>query len=317
MASFFTWPLELLFRSGTLLREEIYDRGLARTHHLPVPVVSVGNLVVGGTGKTPVSAWIADLLSRAGHHPALVARGYGDDELALHRRWNPDIPVHAHPDRIRAGLEALEAGAHALVLDDGFQHRRLGRDLDLVLLAAEHPFPERLLPRGPYREPVRALGRADAVFVTHRTAPPARIQALRTELVRRFPGLPVTTVGLSPKGWADLGGRPADPPAGPVLTVTSVAGPDEVARLAGEVGAEDGREVELLAFPDHHAFEPRDIEVIRARARGRTLVITEKDAVKLEEWRESLPTVRVLVLGVEPEPEAEALVETFAREAAP
>ncbi|HZD03916.1 MAG TPA: tetraacyldisaccharide 4'-kinase, partial [Longimicrobiales bacterium] len=89
-----TAPSEWLYRLGTGLRNRAFDAGWLRTHRTPGPVVSVGNLVVGGTGKTPVSAWLGTALERAGCRPALVARGYGVDELALHRRWNPSIPVH-------------------------------------------------------------------------------------------------------------------------------------------------------------------------------------------------------------------------------
>lgn len=297
LARTLTAPSELLYRLGIALRNGAFDAGWLRAHGTAGPVVSVGNLVVGGTGKTPVSAWLCSELVRAGGRPALVARGYGADELRLHRRWNPDVPVHPHPDRVRAALEAFGRGAGIVVLDDGFQHRRLARDLDLVLLAAEQPFPGRLLPRGPYREPAGALGRADAVLVTRRTAGPRAVEALADELARRFPRLPVGRVRLVPSGWTDLHGRPAEPPSGPLAAVSSVAGPEDFEALVGEV---TGTRPRSLAFPDHHDFSPSDVVGIGRSAGEATVVTTEKDAVKLVPFAEHLPRVRVLALRVEP-----------------
>ena len=161
----------LLFGAVVRVRNALYDRGWLPARRAPLPVVSVGNLTVGGTGKTPVAAWIVRRLSERGHRPALVSRGYGRDELALHGRWNPAVPVVASPDRAGAAREAARRGADVAVLDDGFQHRRLARDADVVLLAAEERFPGRMLPAGPYREPSRALRRADLIVVTRKAAP--------------------------------------------------------------------------------------------------------------------------------------------------
>jgi tetraacyldisaccharide 4'-kinase len=113
-----------------------------------IPVVSVGNLTVGGTGKTPVSRWLMEEARRLGVTPALVARGYGEDEILLHRRWNPDVPVVVAPRRIDGVARAAAEGAGICILDDGFQHRRLARDLDILLLSVHDPLPARLLPGG-------------------------------------------------------------------------------------------------------------------------------------------------------------------------
>jgi tetraacyldisaccharide 4'-kinase len=284
-------PAEWAFRCAVALRNLRHDRlGGARAEGLRV--VSVGNLALGGTGKTPLAAWAARTLAAAGWSPAVLSRGCGRDELLLHRRWNPDLPVLADPDRAAAAAAARAAGATAVVLDDGFQHRRLARDVDVVLLAAEDAFPVRLLPRGPFREPVAALARAHGVVVTRRLAAAADAEELAARLQRLFPGLAVTRVALVPCGWQHLDGTPAPPPEGPALAVTSVARPEA---FAVQVGREIGTPPELLAFPDHHEFTAADVKALRARAGKRTVVVTEKDAVKLLAWDATLgPSLRVL-----------------------
>lgn len=324
--SLLAWPLEALYRGIVSLRNAAFDRGLLESHRVGAPVVSVGNLVVGGTGKTPVAAWIAARLRERGHRPALVARGYGEDELRLHRRWNPGIPLHAHPDRVAAAAAAVEAGADVVVLDDAFQHRRLARDLDLVLVAAEQPLPGRSLPRGPYREAAASLDRADAVLVTHRTAPPEQVERVVDRVRELAPTALVGRVALRPSGWRRLDGSETEAPPAPVLVVTSVADPESVRALVasqlratgdlpedgdpgdiGPGGVDEARlrdaragEPELLAFPDHHDYGVEDAHEIGHVAAGRIVVTTEKDAVKLEALAPRLPEVRVLVLEVEP-----------------
>ncbi len=288
-------PAEWAYRGGLALRNGLYDR----TGGVPVPglrVVSVGNLALGGTGKTPLAAWVARTLAAAGLKPALLSRGYGRDELLLHRRWNPDIPVLADPNRVAAARAALAGGAQAAVLDDGFQHRRLARDVDLVLLAAEDALPGRILPRGPFREPVAALARAHGVVVMRRTATEAEAEARAGEVAALFPELVVGRVALVPHGWHSLGGAPATAPEGPILAVTAVARPEP---FAVQLEAVTGKPTEILAFPDHHEFTPRDVKVLRARAGERTVVVTEKDAVKLQPYEAMLgPTLRVLSLAL-------------------
>jgi tetraacyldisaccharide-1-P 4'-kinase len=142
-------PVERVFAGVSGLRTLLYDAGWVKGTLPPVPVVSVGNLTVGGTGKTPVSAWIARWLRDHGGHPAIVMRGYGDDEPAVHRLLNPDVDVIVAPDRARGVEEAVRRGADIAVLDDGFQHRQLRRDVDIVLISADQwPDDVHLLPPG-------------------------------------------------------------------------------------------------------------------------------------------------------------------------
>lgn len=304
-----TLPLSLVFGTGVRVRNALFDLGLRRVHRGPVPVISVGNVTVGGTGKTPVSRWLVERLGRAGIRPALVTRGYGDDELALHRRWNPEVPVVAHRDRVRAVRQAHREGAAMAVVDDGFQHRRLHRDVDIALLSPLDPFPPRLLPRGPYREPLRALRRADLILVPWRTPDEGRRARRLAEELGRAPGFPpVHTFGFAPGPWQRLDGGPAAAPEGPVVVLTSVAKPESVVALVRQTGLES---VEILAYPDHHPYREADVKRIRERAGGRTVVTTEKDAVKLEAFAEVLGPVVVLPLRPVPGAAVAAAVDAL------
>ena len=147
-----TIPVEMGFRMVSGVWGRLYDAGVMPLQRAPVPVISVGNLTVGGSGKTPLSAWLLKGLQARGERPALVARGYGEDEILLHRRWAPDALVIAEADRAYGAWKAARKGATIVVLDDGFQHRRLARELDIVLVATSTPWKVRLLPRGPFRE---------------------------------------------------------------------------------------------------------------------------------------------------------------------
>ena len=143
-------PAERLFAGASGFRTLMYDAGWVRGELAAIPVVSVGNLTVGGTGKTPVSAWIARWLCDHGATPAVVLRGYGADEPVVHRVLNPDIDVVIGANRLHAIDEAVDRGADIAVLDDGFQHRQLRRTVDIVLISADRwPDEIRMLPAGP------------------------------------------------------------------------------------------------------------------------------------------------------------------------
>lgn len=279
-------PTELLFRGAVLLRGVGYDRGLLHTARIPVPIISVGNLAVGGAGKTPVSRWLVAELLRRGERPAVLHGGYAADEPELHRRWHPTIPVMVGRDRVALAGAAVDVGATALVLDDGFQHRRLARDLDLVLVAAEGwTSRPRLLPRGPWREAPTALARAHAVVVTRKVASAETAAALRRELGRYAPGAVIAEVWLRPTGWrrgvdiAHTGDAPVESvPPGEVLAVTAIARPELFVANARWAGAQV---TSTLFFPDHHDYHADDLERIRELASGRPIVTTAKDLVKL------------------------------------
>lgn len=275
-------PAEAAFRGVVAARNGAYDRGWLHAEHVDAPVISVGNVAVGGAGKTPFAAWLARRLAEWGRKPAIALRGYGEDEIVLHRELNPDIPVFRGKRRVDAAREAIAAGRDAIVLDDAFQHRALARDLDLVLVPVEgwEPRP-RVLPRGPWREGLDALGRADAIVLTRKSADAARAAQVAAEVGRLHPAKPIVRCALLPSRLAPLrggAGTGVDALAGRrVLAVAALATPEPFfATLRGA-----GAEVEAAAYPDHHPFSAEDARGLMDRAGGRRLVMTHKDAVKL------------------------------------
>ena len=228
-------------------------------------------------GKTPFSSWLVQRLCRRGERPILVHGGYAADEPELHRTWLPDVPVIVERDRVEAARRAHEQGATVVVLDDAFQHRRLARDLDIVLVTAERWTEQpRLLPRGPWRESPTALRRADVTICVRRTA--TREVARRVaESIARISGRDVIEAHLSADEWT-TGGAPASAPEADAVLVAGIADPALFAANARAAGAHIVRE---LIFPDHHEYTAGDAELIGAAAAEHAIVTTEKDRVKL------------------------------------
>lgn len=254
-------------------------------------VVSVGNLAVGGTGKTPLAAWIAERMQALGARPAVLVGGHARDEALLLARRLPDARVVENRDRVTAAREARAAGASVAILDDGFQHRHLVRDLDVVLLAAEDRFPGHVLPSGPYREGPGALARADAVLVTRRTPSADRARSLAERIERHAPGRVVGAVELVPSEWKRLDGKVGGPPDGDVVAVCAIARPEA---FRSAVALRVAGSVELVAFSDHHGYTPADVARLVQGAGRRPLVTTEKDAVKLRDHADALGETYVL-----------------------
>ncbi|MFV2006102.1 MAG: tetraacyldisaccharide 4'-kinase [Longimicrobiales bacterium] len=297
IASALTLPAAAAYRGVTTLRNLAFDRGLLGAAQADVPVISIGNLTVGGTGKTPFSGWVVKELLADGRTPALLCRGYGSDEPLLHERWNPDAQVITRADRPAGAREAVRKGADIIVLDDGFQHRRLQRDLDIVLVAHPQGIRGRLLPRGPFREGVRALNRADTVILVHKGASVDAMDALARSVADVRPDLPRLQLCFAPGSWYSLDGQEAERPAmADLLGVTSVADPDA---LGPFITASTGATVSVKAYPDHHEYSEADVRAITDAAAGRTIVTTEKDSVKLVRFTHLLPDVRVLSLRLE------------------
>jgi tetraacyldisaccharide 4'-kinase len=284
-----------------------YDLGWADTRRLPVPVIGVGNLTVGGTGKTPLVMEVVKALQGLGLPCAVISRGYGgqvkdgvawvsrgqgplmdaaqagDEPVLLAKRLA--VPVAVGPDRFLVGQEVVRRlGPCVLVGDDLFQHRGLHRDLDLVALDAAQPLGNgRLLPRGPLREPSRGLRRASAIVLTH-ADDPDREQATRTWL-RAFWGRgPVLSCRHRVSGLHDLEGRELsrDVWIGQrVLAFCGLGAPEKFARGLGGLGLEVAS---LQAFGDHHPFLAADLAGLwqKAQAFGATALVTsEKDWVRL------------------------------------
>lgn len=249
-----------------------------------MPVLSIGNVSVGGTGKTPMAAWLASRVARWGRRPAVVLRGYGRDEVLLHREINPSIPVLAAARRMAAIDEAIGTGADCIILDDAFQHRAIARDLDIVLVSAEQAGSNRrLLPRGPLREPMTSVRRADVLLVTRKVADRTAADGVLRELLRHAP--PVTgIVHLRSGGLQALGGEGVDRPlatldGSEVLAVTAIAEPGSFETTLARAGAR----VRSLKFPDHHEFTLADVRTIVGKSDGSPIVVSRKDAVKLRD----------------------------------
>ena len=265
------------------LRNAGFDRGWRRQVELPRPTVSVGNLTVGGTGKTPVVAWLAGELVRRGRRPAVLMRGYksrpgeaGDEQRLLRELLGDGVPVEADPDRLAAAHRAVAGSPEVdvFLLDDGFQHRRVRRAFDLVLVDATRPG-GRVLPRGTLREPAAAgLRRASAVLVTRRDHAP--VPAVL------FEG-PVFTSRFEVE-LPGLGGRPVAAACGVGNPAAFFA---DLRRIGCDVRAE-------LMFADHHDYGAADVRrIVDAVPENGAAVVTGKDWVKLADlWPAGVPIVR-------------------------
>jgi tetraacyldisaccharide 4'-kinase len=247
-------------------------------------VVSIGNLTVGGTGKTTLTLHLARLAARRGVDVAVVCRryrpgpaGHGDEELVYAAALGKER-VYAGTVKRELAARAAAAGRTLILVDDGFSHWRLARDLDLVLLDAGDPWGGgRLLPAGRLREPRRALQRA-GVLVASRLGPGENPAALLAEIGRGAPAARLAAGRHRVAGVRGVDGAPRAA-AGPARVVTGTGNPGAVARSVAEAGFEP---VTLSAYRDHHWFTPREArdELGRARAAGAALVLTAKDAVR-------------------------------------
>lgn len=335
--SSFLYTCSLIYGGIVRLRNTLYDAGVVETKRLPCPVVSVGNLTVGGTGKTPMVMMLADLLKNKGYRPAVLSRGYGGkksgtidvvsdgerlllgpeeagDEPFLIAASTRQIPVLTGADRFSTGQYAIDRlAADVLLLDDAFQHRRLYRNLNILLLDAARPFGNgSILPRGPLREPQSALKRADVIVLTR--ADNKSSSSLELDLEKNFPGIPVFKAAHRPKEIIPLSSlhahlsfpRTREPreegisidlgflKGKRVFAFAGIAKPESfrniIESLGGEVAA-------FRAFPDHHRYRAADMEdILRAsRDRGAEIVLTtEKDGIKLPGLKESLPNLYML-----------------------
>lgn len=286
-------PASWLYGAAVAVRNRLYDSGRLRMSALPLPAVSVGNLTVGGTGKTPFAAWLAGRLIASGAKPGILLRGYGQDEPDVHRHLNPGALVVSGADRLASAVVARDRGATVLVLDDAFQHRRVARDADVVLLSADRHAGVRLLPAGPWREPLSALKRATHIVVTRKSASPMRAREVEAFARRLAPHAPVAVAFLTSQSivrWGDGYIQPLSVLAGrKVLAAVGVADPRSVDAQLRHAGAR----ATLRAYPDHYAFPGPEIAAL-ARGAGEAdyFVCTLKDAVKLgPAWPPSAPPI--------------------------
>jgi tetraacyldisaccharide 4'-kinase len=322
--------LAAIFRVAAAARGAAYDAGILRVESVGVPVISLGNVAVGGAGKTPATAAVVARLVARGRRPAILSRGYGatrtdarvvadgervlldaaqgGDEPVLLARRLPGVPVVCAPRRADGARMALTMGADVLVLDDGFQHRALARDLDVVLLDAGNPFGNgRPLPAGPNREPPSALRRAGLLWLSRvdqargpiGEASLARLRALAREVTGRAPvesrHAPVDVVdGVleRSRGLDALRGRR-------VLLLSGLARPATFRRTVQDLGGEVAAE---RRYPDHHRFTGGEAREALDAAAGEgcdLVVTTEKDALRLPAAAARDPRLAVVRIAAE------------------
>jgi tetraacyldisaccharide 4'-kinase len=278
---------------GVCLRNLAYDRGWLASVKASVPVISVGNLTLGGTGKTPCVEYLARRLRERDLQVAILSRGYGadhgpNDEAMVLEENCPDVPHLQGRNRAElAGVAVEELESEVLILDDGFQHRRLRRDLDIVLIDATEPWGFGWLsPGGLLREPKSSLRRAHLAIITRAGAVSATaVETIRREIEAIAPEMPVAISDHRPAAWVnsrqeqksvdDLRGKS-------VAGFCGLGNPDAFGKTLDDLGCQ---RIAWRTFPDHHGYTRDDIESLRNWARelpdGTTIATTQKDLVKI------------------------------------
>jgi len=301
-----SWPYGLVVRA----RNALYDRGIFKVTKLPVPVICVGNITTGGTGKTPTVIMIVRELQAMGRRPAVLTRGYGApkggraDEVMVIEQECPGVPVVVNGDRIAGGREAIaKYGADVLVMDDGFQHRRLARDLNIVLVDATEPLGIRgMLPRGTWREPPGNMVRANMILLT-------RCEQVTPELADLAAGL--LTQWVVPRniflqkteivGLFDAQDQPVEPAGQRVMAFAGVGNPQGFLHAVRSLGLTVSAS---CWFDDHHSYEvPADFQPLLNLAKGRPIdawVTTLKDWVKLRGTVSPVPIYHMRIAATIP-----------------
>lgn len=310
LARFALRCLSPIYATAVRLRNASYDYRIYEPHRPTVPVISVGNITAGGTGKTPTVALIANWLSDRGEKPCLLSRGYhaadvetGNDEKLLLDRLCPNVPHLQDPDRSASSTIAEQQhAATVLVLDDGFQHRQLARDLNVVLIDATDPFGMGfVLPRGLLREPTSGLKRADLFVITRCD----QVATTALDEVRRqlepF-GKPVVEVAFKPSCLVDAVGNTSSLDDLPTAAAAfcGIGNPDAFRATLASIGVEPSF---FHAFPDHCHYAPshrRQLSQLAAKHDATTLICTEKDIVKLADFGEvNVRAIRIEAVIVE------------------
>jgi tetraacyldisaccharide 4'-kinase len=313
------WPLSLIYGSVVRLRAWLYTHRWLEQKRLKGAVISVGNITVGGTGKTPMVIWLAEKFLAEGKRVAILSRGYrgsggtsDEIELMKHRLQN-QVLFGVGKNRFAEGRRLEAQGVDVFILDDGFQHRQLARDVDLVLIDTTHPLRQQvLLPSGCLREPVSAVNRADLVLFTRTDHSPGTVWAMQQ--LPKFPVFPSTTKLM---GFQQYGGDAAQS-----LLPEQVSGPFYA--FCG-IGNAEAFFLDLikwkipiagcLAFRDHHRYTPADatrLEKVAAQAGAKAFVTTEKDSYNFGEAKfERLPVYLALIaLEIPDEQEVLGLIKT-------
>jgi len=314
----------MAYRAAVGLRNALYDSGRLPAHRLPCRVISIGNLTVGGTGKSPLTSWVASMLRESGYRVGVVSRGYGrtgarsailvsdgksilaeprqaGDEPYLIARDNPAVPVAVGADRVEASRLLLRAAAlEVIVLDDGFQHRRVARDVDLLLVDGRDPWGNgRMLPSGPLREPIASIARADACVLTRSDghSPAGALAALE----RYNPGAALFHCRLEPRAFVRPDGESIGPASLKGFAAYAFSGIARPERFEEDLRSLGIRLAGTRRFFDHHRYRGGDLEQLARAARlcgADVLVTTEKDLVRIVETPEGSPPLYALAIQV-------------------
>jgi tetraacyldisaccharide 4'-kinase len=308
------WPPSKLYGVAVSIRTRLYAQGWLKQKRLKAAVISIGNLSVGGTGKTPLVIWLAVKLLAQGQRVAILTRGYrgtagSSDEVELMRsRLQNRVIFGVGKDRFAEGqrIESHQA-IDIFLLDDGFQHLELARDLDIVLMDASRPMAQPLLPAGPMREPLSALARAGIIIFT-RTENTAGAK----EAIQRLSNLPIFAASTRLISFRRIGGEGslqtvAELGGGPFFAFCGVGNPEAFERDLRRWGIMPAGH---MFFPDHHRYAPEDVQAIEqaaARLGAKVLLTTEKDSWNLQDMQFSALPVFISMIDLEITGETEFL----------
>jgi len=299
------WVLSCVYRFLTALHRFFYSTGILKTYRLPCPVISIGNLTVGGTGKTPLIEYLVEVLQNRKIQIVILTRGYmgegigsrtqESDEAVMLKNAFPDVPVLVGANRVKSAQEYLEHQlADVFLLDDGFQYRRLLRDLNIVVIDATNPWGNGcLLPRGILRESKNVLKKIKIFILTRADLGRNNLRSITKELRSKSPEAliveaihkPVSFIDARFKSIVDLNavsGRD-------VCTLCSIGNPDSFVQTVAGLEANAGMQ---FVFMDHHIYMEDDIKRIVRSCQGKgitTIITTEKDAVKFEHFLDMFP----------------------------
>ena len=288
------WCASQPYAAGVEFRNWLYNRGFKSSVRAGAPVISVGNLTAGGTGKTPMVAYLARWFRAQDKRVAILSRGYGagvdgrNDEAKELEWLLPDVPHLQSPDRISsAKIATEELDMELLLLDDGFQHRRIARDLELVLLDAREPFGfGHLLPRGLLREPLRSLKRADIVIATRTDQVlPQKLAEIRSRVQRYAPKAGWVETRHAPVRLRNSAGQQQDVTSLENKNVVAVCGIGNPPAFLQTLADLKANVADRVIFPDHHLYTEGDIREINARVSDMNqcdmIVCTGKDLAKI------------------------------------
>ena len=305
---FLLYLISLAYGAGLVARRLLYRTGIFRAEKVPLKIISVGNLTLGGTGKTPFVIELVKILdANLGKKASVLIRGYGWDEQTMLKRKLPDTPILVGENRTRSAHKAIKLyGSDTAILDDGFQHWELERDLDIVLVDSRNPFGNgRLFPRGVLREPKEAVRRASVIVFTKADKSGLNLKGAKDELKKINNKLvfleafhnPVYLYDLKERKGRDLaflkGKR--------VVLLSSIGDPGYFAETAGLLGADIA---EHIIFADHHNYKESDAAGIMKRCDERKfdfILTTEKDEVKLRRMSLSFGNYTIMTLVIEME----------------